>query len=454
MPNILIAFSISFLIGYLLTRLIFARDYYRVNSFDLYMHLTLALPFGLGASALILFYSLLFTGRAIGPVFIAAHLFVLIFLLYFNNRRQPFRQDFKAFSHKPVSIKWAIIIGVMLAYVFFHILPFFIKYPYGLWDALTCWNLRAKFIFLSDNWLRAFSPTLSAVDYPILLPLNVVWGWVFIGRDSVVSPITLAIIYTFSTILFTFTAIARYFGPKKALLVSLFLISVTSFLKITVTQFADIALSCYNTIGVICYLIALRERRADYMLLGGISLGLAAFTKNEGLLIFLIANLVFYFSFAWKNKEFRKMLLRSVEGALLSLAAVMIIKQISYSPEKMFMTEGMSPQLFFTKLKIFLLFFPANVFIANLWSLFWYVVVVFFAFFYKKIFQGSRSIISLTAVLVFSGYFVVYLFKLEPPVQNLSYSYQRFLGHFLPLLCFLIADTIFEADKDRIKGKF
>ena len=447
MPNILIAFSISFLIGYLLVRLIFSRDYYRANSFDLYMHLTLALPFGLGASALILFYSLFFMGRANGPVFIAIHLAVLILLLYLNNRRQPLGQDFKALFNKPASIKWAIIIGAMLAYVFFHILPFFIKYPYGLWDALTCWNLRAKFIFFSDNWLRAFSPTLNAVDYPILLPLNVVWGWVFIGRDSVVSPITLAVIYTFSTILFTFTAIARYFGPKKALFVSLFLISVTSFLKITITQFADITLSCYNTIGVVCYLIALREKRMDYMLLGGISLGFGAFTKNEGLLIFLIVNLVFYLSFASKNKEFRKMLLRSVEGAVLSLAAVMIIKQISHSSERMFITEGMSPQLFFTKLKIFLLFFPANVFIVNLWSLFWYVVVVFFAFFYKKIFQNFRQIIFMSILLVFSGYFVVYLFKLEPPVQNLSYSYQRLLGHFLPLLCFLIADTIFEADK-------
>jgi len=445
-----IAYLISFFIGYLLIGLIFDRNRLYNNGNDYYMHFTLSLPIGMGFSSLISFYIILLFGKADRLIFLLAHLLILFILLILNNRTKRLFYDIGEIVHRPINIKWLFVIVAILLFVFFRLLPFVIKYPYGMLDAISCWNLRARFILVSDNWLRAFSPTMTAIDYPLLLPLNILWGWLLAGQDSPVCPVLVAIIYTFSIILFLFGAIDRYFGRKKALLILLFLISVPSFLIVAITQYADIVLSCYNLIGLICCFIGAKENRRDYMILAELSLGFGALTKNEGLLYFIGVNLIMLFYFLLYRKSFIKILLLGLAASLLPLMTLGIFRQLIYNPHKMFFTEGVPLPLLFEKVLGFLLFIPGNIFKINLWSLFWYVFLAVSVIFYKKIFKGLRAIISFTIMFIFIGYFIIFILKVEPPLENLSFSYQRFIMHFLPLLCFLIADIIFEKNSNNI----
>lgn len=434
------AFLISFFIGFLFIRLVLNNI---AKDSDLYIHLILSLPIGMGISALVSFFSLLLLGRANFPLLFIAHISLLSVLLILNiGKNNPAYVVDRNFR-RLMDLRQLVLVACLLIFVLLQVLPFFITYPYGLEDALTCWNLKPRFMLFSDNWLRAFSPGLTAVDYPLLLPLNVLWGWLFSGQDSPACPIFVAIIYLVSIILFIFACVRRYFGFKKAFLAASFLASVPSFLMVSILQYGDIALSCYVSIAIVCSYIGVKEGRLDYLIIGQLALGFSAFTKDEGILAFLALNsaLTLYGIFN-KDRKLFKILLPALGAPIAPLLALMIFKKLSFNAHNMFFSQGVSLSLFLSKAGIFLSFISTNVFAIYIWSLFWYVFIFVFILYNKKMFLGERLIMSLSEIFIFAGYFIVFILKTEPPLLTLNYTYQRAIVHLLPALCFLIMDTI------------
>lgn len=441
----LAAYLISFLIGYLSIRLILDKDHTLYSNNDFYMHYVLSLPIGLGISSLISFYLLLLFSKANSIIFLSVHLLFLLVLLILNNKRKRLVYDVEAIRSHQINIKWLVIIGAILLFILFQAFPHFVCYPYGTWDAISCWNLRARFILMADNWLRAFSPLMWAVDYPILLPLTVIWGWLLGGYDSTVCPIFVAIFYSLSIILFIFVSLNRYYGPKKSLLALLVFINIPTLLGVITSQYADIVLSCYNLIGAVLCFIGIREERRDYMILGQASLGFSLFTKSEGLLFFVCINFIMLGYFLIKKRVFVKIFLQSTLASFLSLLTLVIFKGLIHSPQKMFSSfTEISPVLFYKKVKEFLLFILGYSFKINIMALFWCIFLASFVFFRKKIFSGERLIIILTTLIVFLGYFLAYILRIESTVDHLRFAVSRFTMHLVPLLCFLIADVTFD----------
>lgn len=168
--------------------------------------------------------------------------------------------------------------------------------PHGEWDAWAVWNQHARFLFKGypTEWRAAFSPALAWFhpSYPLLLPLSVARGWMYAGRDSVVTPIGLAALFAVATVTAAATAVARIRGTARGLAAAAVLLASPTFVTESAGQIADVPLGFYLLATFIFIERAIESRSSRCWILAGASAGLAAWTKDEGLLFVLVLSAV------------------------------------------------------------------------------------------------------------------------------------------------------------------
>ncbi len=196
-------------------------------------------------------------------------------------------------QEKPSDTKkhWILMGGfyLMLAVAIANLAILALKMPHGGWDAWAIWNMRARFIFKAGPlWRDAFSYVIdrSRPDYPILVPASIAGIWTAIGADTVIVPAVLAILFTLAIVGLTVSSLSILRGRSQALFAGLVLLGTPLLITHTASQYADVPLGFFFLATLV--LISLQDNLAsnagDFMLLAGITAGLSAWTKNEGLL--------------------------------------------------------------------------------------------------------------------------------------------------------------------------
>jgi hypothetical protein len=168
---------------------------------------------------------------------------------------------------------------------------------YGTWDAFLEWNLRARYLAGPDEtWIRAFSPQLASAhaDYPLLLSGFIAQLWKFSGGEtSPLAPILTAALFAASVLALLVSAIAIARGTGSALLAGLILMTSSRFLMQPMAQYADVPLSFYYLATlVLVFFSATPEgifHKAVVAAMAGAFASFAAWTKNEGLIFFLLS---------------------------------------------------------------------------------------------------------------------------------------------------------------------
>ncbi|HEV8675319.1 MAG TPA: glycosyltransferase family 39 protein [Methylomirabilota bacterium] len=160
--------------------------------------------------------------------------------------------------------------------------------PHGAWDAWGIWNLRARFLFRGGvEWRDGLSPLVawSHPDYPLLLPGLVARAWWYTGRDTPQAPLAIACVFGAATVALVFAAVATLRNEGQGWLAALVLAGTPEFLRQAMNQIADVPLAFYFLAALV--LLALADhaagRQGGLVGLTGVALGLAAWTKNEGL---------------------------------------------------------------------------------------------------------------------------------------------------------------------------
>jgi len=177
------------------------------------------------------------------------------------------------------------IVGVTAICIFFF---YAMAKPHGEWDAWSIWNLRARFLVRGgENWRDAFSGVISwsHPGYPLLLPGIVALLWTLAGSESTLGPISVAFLFTFGAASVLIATLGALRGKTQSLIAGIVLLGGSGVLVNAANQYADIPLSFFilATLAVLC----LQERYPEewrFSLLAGITAGLAAWTKNEGVL--------------------------------------------------------------------------------------------------------------------------------------------------------------------------
>jgi hypothetical protein len=169
----------------------------------------------------------------------------------------------------------------------------FLKEPHGRWDAWLIWNMHARFLFRGgDHWREAFASGLdwSHWDYPLLLPLSIARGWTYTGGEGVHLPAVMAFFFTFLLLGLLLTSLSLLRGRIQGFLGAMVLMGTSFFIYMGTSQFADIPLAFFilTTLVMLVYQAGAPENHPGAVILAGLASGLCAWTKNEGLLFFLI----------------------------------------------------------------------------------------------------------------------------------------------------------------------
>lgn len=277
---------------------------------ELALDMSLAVGIGLGVSSCL--YSLwliLFGGSRLFLLLEAAGLALLLARWIQRRRREPGITPAHGAGFHPAGPRWLrptllAVFGLLVAVSTAIFAVRSAARPHGGWDATTIWNMRARFLFRgADQWMTAFSDRLGVwthTDYPLLLPASIARAWSAIGDDTTLVPALVAALFVTATAGLLVAAVARFRGLDQGLMAGIVLLGSRGLVRQGTTQYADIPLGLFVLAALVCIALWLDgepgERRR-YLVLAGLCAGLAAWTKNEGLLFLL----TFLLAFAWAS---------------------------------------------------------------------------------------------------------------------------------------------------------
>lgn len=313
-----------------------------------------------------------------------------------------------------------------------------ISRPQGALDAWSIWNRAARFIHRDpENWIATLSPDLPLLrhaDYPLLVPLNVAWGWDVLGNETLRIPMVQGGLFTFAAIFLMFGALALTKSVGQASLAAVTLMAASGIVPSGTSLVADVPLSYFILASAaLMYLFTFRN---DYPLLtlSGFMAGLAAWTKNEGL-IFVVAGFIGLIIASPLNV--RRGFAHYLAGLAIPLLIVVYFKSLA-PPNDLAANSGADV---FEKIadparyEAILVSFVSGVFKREAVFLFIYMLIMADGSLRSR--RKGISVLAALIVLQMLGYAAVYLVTPYDLSWHLFTSQQRLIFHVIPLAIFL-----------------
>lgn len=264
------------------------------HAFDRLLKFSLGTGMGLGLSSCIFFIGLMIftpagSGLRLFDTVIHAGGIAALFVI----GRMPSIKRFKDppptdLSANPVLyyLFWA---SLMVSILTLGLMAF--QSPYGGQDALAIWNLRARVLLKGQgSWLQDLTTLGQHPDYPLLLPSLVARAWSYFGRSAWWIPFLVQGIIIYAAILSLTALIANLRGARMGLLAGWVLLGTPFFLRESAGLQADVAVAYYLLSALA--LISLKEcwypDRFGLEVAAGLMAALAAWTKNEGILLIVV----------------------------------------------------------------------------------------------------------------------------------------------------------------------
>lgn len=326
--------------------------------------------------------------------------------------------------------------------------------PIESYDSVAIYGLKAKMIYLSGALDGSFFKSLISnfhgahADYPLFTPLSEVWIYTFLGNfnDLIVKAIFPIFYIAF---LLVFYSILKKVTKNRtvSLLFTFFLASIKQFSDYSTIGYADMQLGAFFMIGFsYLYLWFSRKDRTDFLGISLIALILSFWSKNEGLLLSLIALLVFFLYMCVHIKKTTKRDL----FYFLFYTGVTLFMVIFWNIFKkhhglinddfnlsMVSVKGLIGNL--NKIPVMLYEYQKQFFGLKKWNLVW--VLFFFLLFkeFKNIFSKNIAYVTMVFILSTIGYSLIYMFSIVEIRFFLRTTASRFLLHILPVTLLWIA---------------
>jgi len=206
--------------------------------------------------------------------------------------------------------------------------------PEGAWDAWANWNHRARFLCMAPSqWREALRPSFFGMpDYPLLLPTVNARLWHYLGDDPEWLPQVTGTLFLVATTGLFVGGLGMIRGRDQGWLGGAVLLGFIPFVDVAVFQYADTPIASYYLAAVM--LAALYDSSSaaprGLLALSGALAGLAAWTKNEGLLFVLVCG-VSRCLVAWRRPRPRLVLHAAtwLAGAAVPLLWVLYFKSVA-----------------------------------------------------------------------------------------------------------------------------
>jgi len=403
----------------------------------------LGIGVGLGINSLLDFLYLLIFNHQAG--FLGLQILVLsAFILVTIFKEWPFRYT-RGIFNPPDRLQFFILICVtgmtILALAISIIVS--LRKPQGAWDSWMIYNRAARFIYRGgDHWADAFSPEMYwffHTDYPPLVSLNVASGWDALGEETVRIPIVLGGVFLFGSAGLLFAGMNIYKTLGQASLAMMALFGTSAYIEMGSKQVADIPLSFFIlATGILLFLYSIHNQH-ELLILAGLTAGLAAWTKNEGLQFFLVSIIVILFVYRHRLRLF---LPRYILGFAFPIALVIYFKTIIAPPNDIVVDfANRINQVFDPNRHIVLLQeFGTNLMALSNWALLAVYLVILGIDITKDFMYPFLACLTMV-VLQLIGYYSIFLISPHPLSWHLSALY-RLLLQVSPLIIFLYFSVV------------
>ena len=163
--------------------------------------------------------------------------------------------------------------------------------PYGEWDAMSIWNLRARFLSSGDDlWRRAVSFEIGGrmagaahPGYPLFLSAFLALPWINSGGFPAGVPIGASLLFALAALALLGASIAARRAPVFGILAWLILLASEVFASQTAAQYSDLLQALAFLATLVLLEAAAPDGSASILIAVGLAAGLSAWIKNEGL---------------------------------------------------------------------------------------------------------------------------------------------------------------------------
>jgi hypothetical protein len=168
--------------------------------------------------------------------------------------------------------------------------------PHGDWDAWAIWNQKARFLLRAgEHWTDALVIDWSHPAHPLLLPLSVARLWAYAGAEITSAPAMLGIVFGCAIVAVVVGGLDT--RRPHAWIAGAVLLAPGTFVQQWTAQQADIPFAFFMVASLVVLGRASVPWAGRYdartpLLLAGALAGLAAWTKNEGVLLLCVIALL------------------------------------------------------------------------------------------------------------------------------------------------------------------
>jgi hypothetical protein len=450
--SLVIPFATGFILVSLIDRSLFPVE------MNLLMKSCLAIGIGLGISSTLFFFWLLFFPFKVYFVsFILLEIGLFLSILavaYFIYTKMASNSSPPRYDNLPQNklhrlyLILSCLFYSMLASTLVSFILLYLAAPHGNWDTFCFWNLRARFLFRgTEHWKDAFSPLInwSHPDYPVLLPGIVARSWKYLGNDNTLVPAAIALIFLFATLGLLCGSLTVLKSKGQGLLAGIFLLGTQHYILCAANQYADVPISFFflSTIILFCVYDSKLTQNYYILILAGITAGLSAWTKNEGLLFIpalLVARLIIITP-SIGSKPFFKQIVLFMLGLLPFILLILYFKIAISQPNDVISVGSIAtsePRL--TNINRYFIIFKDLVNRIAKYALFNIIIIYCFlvGFDNYRTFKRSFLISLFILSLMFSGYYCIYLMTPYNVEWHIKHSFGRLCLQLWPSIIFSI----------------
>lgn len=266
----------------------------------------LSLLTGLGMTAMLIWLRLQSDMLMKIPVMVLDGSFIVMLIAVLGLRRrffpviakgdeQTIRQAVASVEEKSGVLNLVLMLWgwLMVALMTAGVVMNFARRPWGDWDAIMIWTVRARFINRAGtHWADTFTLPAIHPDYPLLIPLSIHRLWQYPMVELPLAPQLVGATFLVSCMLILWGTLRKYRGSAIAWLGLILLIGNPFFVNFGSLQLADVPLAVAFMAAWAMVLLASHEYAANrssmrWWVVAGVMFGLTLWIKNEGMMMLL-----------------------------------------------------------------------------------------------------------------------------------------------------------------------
>jgi hypothetical protein len=312
--------------------------------------------------------------------------------------------------------------------------------PHGYEDTWFIWNLDSRFIYLARDFRILYAPGGPGwhPDYPLMVSLNVVSGWVLLGQDTTRIPMAITVLFTLAIPGTLFSGLALLKDTKQATLAAIVLLSSPLLINEGVGQQADIPVAGFILVSLILVALFFKTQESNLLFLAGLTTSLTAWAKNEGFLFIVIntALLIVFLAASGKIRNIKKYSL----GMVIPLSIILFYKLAIPVSNDLVANFKASQLLDLNRYGFILGDLAESISTLGQWpfvSLF--IVLLVYALLTWFDFPEPLIVkfVGVALLLQLSGYMVIYVITPHDLAWHIHTSKERLILHIFPAILFL-----------------